>query len=109
MIKSTLVDITGNRYTLAAPSSNELAEWTDMIRSTSIQLAKEIIRRGDTIRLNCLARNENQTNGYTVVNLDKHGIQLNFFMLKVCICAFITLLKLLKPKLLNTAQGRNTF
>jgi hypothetical protein len=60
-----------------------MKEWIELVTETSKQLVKAVIGRGDTIRLNCLARSESQNNGYTALNVDRSLIQLNFFMLKV--------------------------
>eukprot|EP01122_Echinamoeba_exundans_P011836 TRINITY_DN483_c0_g1_i1.p1 TRINITY_DN483_c0_g1~~TRINITY_DN483_c0_g1_i1.p1 ORF type:complete len:512 (-),score=103.03 TRINITY_DN483_c0_g1_i1:44-1549(-) len=79
---ATVIDVTGNRFLLTADSAAQMADWTENINSLAKDLVKQIISRGDTIRLNCLARSESQNNGYTALCIDKNNIQLNFFMLK---------------------------
>jgi hypothetical protein len=79
---ATVIDVTGNRFLLNADSAAQMVEWAENINALSKDLVKQIISRGDTIRLNCLARSESQNNGYTALCIDKNNIQLNFFMLK---------------------------
>lgn len=79
---ATVIDVTGNRFLLTADSGAQMSDWTENINSLARDLVKQIISRGDTIRLNCLARSESQNNGYTALCIDRNNIQLNFFMLK---------------------------